>query len=768
MTLMDRDGQLANVRIEQQTTGAGVWVTDTMATQLDLHPGDLIRVVGPGSSLPGAPAPASTTIRVAGVFANLQNEPRPLPQFWCSQETGKPGYIGPPDASYPPPPLVLADRATFTALADALGVSEIQFQWQRPVAADGLTATAAGRVDQALGAILGRYPSMPFFEHEIPETVGAQPTDMAFIAARASALGSAVDHSLGPVTLAGFLVALALVASAGSYWVDRRRVEVGLLLSRGVSAAMIGAKAVLEMAPPAILGAAAGAVLSRGVVWVLGPSPLVEGKVVSASVLRVALSLLVGLVMLGAVTTLRSRRRRNWSGCRRVLVRLPWELLVIGAAGVALWRVSGSDADVAPAGASVASIGPLYLAFPLLFLLGWTLVLVRLWVAGLPRVRSAADKRGPAVFLGAARLTAEARVGAILFASASVSLGMLLFSASLTATQQNAVTAKALTFVGSQTGAYLDPAIAVPPELAGEATAVSVLPQAYVHDTAVDVIGVDPATFARGAFWTSAFGPSSPDALLSELRRASARPGTLPVIEANGELPPGARLDVPTAGDSGPQTLALRIVDRVSGFPGVNGSDVLLVTSARLLAPLDPQTELWSRTDANTLVAAVRRAGGHVSVVVSSASVLDLTQFLAVSWSFAFLQALGVLIGLIAVAGMLLYLETRQRSRLSAYAMARRMGLTRRDHLGSLVLELGVTLVGGAVVGLVLGWLAAFLVFGHLDPLPDLPPGPLLAIPLVTVLTAVVAVVVTVLLGAGWAQRSADRSSPALVMRAEQ
>src|SRR6185312_8036929 len=199
--------------------------------------------------------------------------------------------------------------------------------------------------------------------------------------------------------------------------------------------------------------------------------------------------------------------------------------------------------------------------------------------------------------------------------------------------------------------------------------------------------------------------------------------------------------------------------------PGTNGSDPLVVTDAAALSGFAVRPELWSRQSADTVARAVGAAGGTAVELVDSSTVLDGTSFLAVGWSFAFLQALGALIGLIAVAGMLLYLETRQRSRLAGYVLARRMGMARRSHGLSVLVELASTLLVGAVVGVGLGVAAAALVHSDLNPLPDLPPGSILTIP---VRIAVVALGAAVLTGAGgswWAQRAADRSSPALVMR---
>ena len=53
------------------------------------------------------------------------------------------------------------------------------------------------------------------------------------------------------------------------------------------------------------------------------------------------------------------------------------------------------------------------------------------------------------------------------------------------------------------------------------------------------------------------------------------------------------------------------------------------------------------------------------------ARVLDVSSFLTTSWTFGFLQALGVLTGLIALGGLLLYVETRASgARRVSYALS--------------------------------------------------------------------------------------------------
>jgi putative ABC transport system permease protein len=210
-----------------------------------------------------------------------------------------------------------------------------------------------------------------------------------------------------------------------------------------------------------------------------------------------------------------------------------------------------------------------------------------------------------------------------------------------------------------------------------------------------------------------------------------------------------------------------RVTERARAFPGMRANP-LVVIDRRALAGLDPakETLLWARGEREQVLAALDRADVRVVGVVTDArDVLDVTSFLATSWTFGFLQALGILTGLICAGGLLLYLETRQRARRAAYALSRRMGLSRAAHLGSLLVEVGGTLLGGFAIGVILSFLAARLVYLRLDALPSVPPVPLLRTP-VPALTGTAAAVLAVTWLAAWmAQRSADRTNLAEVLR---
>ena len=165
-----------------------------------------------------------------------------------------------------------------------------------------------------------------------------------------------------------------------------------------------------------------------------------------------------------------------------------------------------------------------------------------------------------------------------------------------------------------------------------------------------------------------------------------------------------------------------RVVERVRAFPGMRANPTVALDRAALQgirANCEPR--LWAHGTPETVGLALERAGVQAGgLVVDSRRVLDATSYLAVSWTFGFLSALGVLPGLITVGRLVLYLETRQRARRVAYALSRRMGLSR----------------------------AARLVYLRLDALPTVPP-----------------VLVVTWLGALVAQRSADRTNLAEVLR---
>ncbi len=237
--LLYRDGFENQIRKLGSAPGVrGVWLPSEAAAQLGARPGDRVSL-----SLTGRSAPA----RVAGVYQELHRLP-PTP-YWCAQgeDIYPPGY-----AEDPPPPLVLADRATFTAVSRRLQEPRLAFAWDLELAG-GLSlaearesAAAFPAASEAVaaegGGMIAPEEAVAFNSPGVAVTNSALP----FLVQRSDAIVAAVGGAIGPVAIAGTAVALLLVAAAGSYWVDRRRVEVALLAARGVGPVAIAAKAILE------------------------------------------------------------------------------------------------------------------------------------------------------------------------------------------------------------------------------------------------------------------------------------------------------------------------------------------------------------------------------------------------------------------------------------------------------------------------------------------------------------------------------------------
>jgi putative ABC transport system permease protein len=197
---------------------------------------------------------------------------------------------------------------------------------------------------------------------------------------------------------------------------------------------------------------------------------------------------------------------------------------------------------------------------------------------------------------------------------------------------------------------------------------------------------------------------------------------------------------------------------------------VVLVAADRLpevsrTAGAAPVSEIWTNGPAAPAIDALVEAGGRVSRQIEPAMVQTNANFLGITWTFGYLSALAVFVGVIAVGGLLLYLEARSRSRVSGYVMARRLGLSRGAHLRSLVAELGGVAVVGLLLGSALAAGAVAVVFRRLvvDRLRQ--PTPLLDVPWTAVASSAVVVLGVAVLAALYAQRAADRADPATVLR---
>jgi putative ABC transport system permease protein len=733
--------------------GAGVWLPDGLATRLDVPVGGTVNLTGGGTDGDGA-----GSARVVGIYRNLFEEPvRP---YWCSYSTlfVNPSYGD--DTSAPPPLVLTTDSDTFSRLRDGYNGSSTE-SWVSPVGTSGLTLSEGKD-------IVGRQ-SAAYAAAGLPE-----PTDFAdrnagtgqlpVFTERVSLIRDGLRGPVLPIAFGGSLLALLLVGAAGSYWADRRAREVRLLSSRGVSPAALALKAVLELALPAAVGTVLGWLLARWLVTELGPSPVLDPSAPWQAGATALVALASGLGLLALVAGLRSRAATERPvGARRTWVALaPWELLLLGAALLCWLRLRSGDAVTVDKG--IAQINLLVVAFPLLFLVGAAVLVVRLLALLLPRLAKAAGRLSPGWYLATRRVTASRVVSVVLLAAASTPIAVLVYAAALTQTSQYTLDAKAGLVNGSTVAVQsVDPVARTPATDAAGAVVVRYL-YGKVDGQPGDVVvlAVDPDTFAGAASWDDRYaGRSLPD-LMATLKSGGDRvPAVVvrdgPAFPATFELGLGrTRVEVTAAATA-------------EIFPGRRVPAPMIVLDRSRLGEVDPYAgtlnELWSRGDPTAAQDAVAAQDARIYTVSSQDSVFEVANFLGVSWTFGYLSALAALVGLVAIGGLLLYLETRQRSRTAAYALGRRMGLTRGTHLRSLLAELGVLLGLAWVIGAALAWAAVLMVYGRLDIDTDRPPGPLLTVPTAAFAGSLVAVAVVVVLAALYAQRSADRADVAEVLR---
>jgi putative ABC transport system permease protein len=591
---------------------------------------------------------------------------------------------------------------------------------------------------------------------------------MPQLAERAALTRDGLRGPVLPIALGGSILALLLVGAAGSYWADRRSREVGLLSSRGVGPGALALKAVLELALPAVAGTVVGWLVARWLVALLGPSPLLDRSAPAQAAITAVIALVAGLGLLALVAGLRSRAATERPvGARRGRVAaLPWELLVLAAAGACWLRLRGSDAVTLDAG--IAQINLLVVAFPLLFLAGAAVLVVRLLALLLPHLGRTTGRLSPAWYLATRRVTASRVISVILLAAAALPIAMLVYAAALTRTSEYTLDAKAGVVNGSRIAVQ-----SVDPIRRTAATdAAGTLVTRYLYGKVagqpadVTVLAIDPDTFPGTAFWDRRFSSDSLATLMARLR-APTTGGAIPavaVVEEGPEFAPTFQLGL------GSTRVRVDVVAHAKPFPGRRIPGSILVVDRARLGTVDrfagSLNELWSRT-ATTERAQEIVTGQHADIYLATSqdTVFDVANFLGVSWTFGYLSALAALVGLVAVGGLLLYLETRQRSRVASYALGRRMGLTRATHLRSLLAELGVLLGLAWVIGAGLAWTAVLLVYHRLDIDPTRPPGPLLTVPVLAFAGSAVAVAVVVVLAALYAQRSADRADVSEVLR---
>lgn len=752
--VMTRQGAFDHVEVVEGGEGEGVWLSDRVANVLGIHAGDPIVVARLGD--------AGFRTRVTAVYHDLYLAPSD--PYW----TPFTGIIFPadPDDS-PPPSFLLVSERTFNELQPRLN-DRAEFVWDVPL--EGVTSldearVLAGRLRRLGGTLsdettqLGAALASARYQTPIPTYVES-----------ADRTVTAILTPIETISLAGRGVAMAVVIAAGVYVVRRRRVEFALLAARGVSPARLGVRVAVEALIAVAAGGAAGIAAAVGLVAALGPGTFTRDSIEEAAT-AAAFGAGAALIAIGvsAAASVRGLEGAETRRTRGVVSRIPWEVIVLTLAAAALYEaVLRGGAPLVDARGTV-TIDRLLLLFPLLLLAGGAGLAVRVLRRVLPRLRRIGARRSAAVYLSSRRLAGAPRTAGLLVTASALGLGMLAYASLLSGSIRASADVKAHVAVGSDVAADVV-GLEREPDLPMPATHVSVVDEVVLvpSETAATLLAVRAETFAGAAFWDRSFG-GTPEELLRALDAGAGGDG-LPVALV-GDAGIVETLNV--AGRSVPVTVVRRL-DAVPGMPATRPAvvvlagrlDAVLGESELDLADAGARDEVWARGDAEDVRRALEEQGATVTAIRTVQEVRDTPSFQSLAWTFGFLEALGVAAGLIALVGLVLYLQTRQRSREISYALARRMGLTRGAHRRSVLFELTGMLVIALAIGAGLALAAALLVYRRLDPLPALPPGPVLRAPLALLAISAGAILLAAWTGARLVQRRADRANVAEVMRA--
>jgi putative ABC transport system permease protein len=583
----------------------------------------------------------------------------------------------------------------------------------------------------------------------------------------------------------GVVLAFLLAAVVGAAGRERRRREQALLRLRGAShRAVIGAAAV-EALFVGIIGAAIGLAGAYGAqrVAFAGAGGGGGGLGVFGSPGWLTVSVLVGLALAGATVvvpawrdarllTVRASIAALGRRARPLWQRLYVDILLLIASGVIYWQ-SVRDAYkvvLVPEGVPTISVNYLTLLAPITLWLGAALLAWRLSDLMLSRgrrvlARIARPFAGNLSGVAASSMSRQrgllSRGLVIVALTVSFALSVALFNT--TYMGQARVDAQLtngadVTVAAGSSG--LPSGLAA--KVAGLHGVVAAVPMqhrlAYVGSDLQDLYGIDPATIERATPMSDAFFKSgSAAAVLADL--VATPDGVLVSDETvqDYQLQPGdlVKLRLQSASDRAYHAVPFRFVGVAREFPTAP-HDSFLVANAAYVARMTGADRFETllvrvRTDPVTVAGEVRGllagiSGAKVTDIntelkttLTSLTAIDLTGLTRLELIFAAIMA-------VAASGLLLLLGFSERRR--TFAIARALGASRRQLGWFLWTEAAFVNLGGLALGAISGWLLSLMIVRILTGVFD-PPPQHLSVPGGYVALFVLAVVVSVTT-AGW------------------
>ena len=778
LRLLARSDSLANVRKVAGRDGDGFWIADTAARELDVGPGDPLYVGLEGSTRGGV------RVVVDGVYRALWKEP--ATPFWHSLAAliyeGVP-TVGPAPGGGLPPTFLMGDPADVARLTSAIASRDradiaLELRWEWPLGTTELTQDEGARLVQQFDALRREAETWPrpLRVHARFEGYASTRTpDVGYSSFLPTALARAAETAAtlrGPadvLSVAGALVAAAVVAAAALFTLARRRTEVALLFARGVPPASVGARTALEALVPVTLGAAAG--YGTALVLVEGLSPgRVDAAVLGSAARATAFVVPVAIALLALVASVSFSRhgldRVRWTR----MPSIPWEIAALALAVALLAKLLREGALVSDGGAEIPRPSIALLAFPIAFIVGGAGLGARALMLVVRRGRAKQPMRSNAGYLAIRRLAAAKALAIVFVTGGAVALGTFVYAQAVVASYSETIENKSLLSLGSDVRGSIGSEREAPESFPLPITKVTRLPEgAHLDGAAVDLLAIDPRTFASTAHWRDRYANEPLEEIVAAL--AAPEGDRLPIAVVGG-AEAASTLTVDDA------SIPIVVVARPRAFPGSSSRVRRVIVNARSLAraaspagirsPLvgpSAFAELWVRGDADEASAALLASPARAYPVATTKELQRDPSVTAFTRTFAFLRAIGLAAALLTAVAAVLYLQTRQRGRTLAVAFARRMGLSRQAHRLAVAIELGALLLSALVLGALFALASAQLVLTRIEPIASLTPVPLFALPARELAVSVLAVGAASLIGGWFASWMSERASVSDVLR---
>jgi hypothetical protein len=358
------------------------------------------------------------------------------------------------------------------------------------------------------------------------------------------------------------------------------------------------------------------------------------------------------------------------------------------------------------------------------------------------------------------RLQFGSRSGSALLGAGTLALGVSVFGLAMNTSLARTGDAKAAVFVGGRSSLLIAGHL---PAGVPDATEVWVRTKVEYAGEPVDVVAVDPASFADVGFWDDAFADRSLASLIASIDRPVGPDGTVSALLV-GDAPSSGELTNPKKPG---EPIPVQVVHTVRAFPGAGRDRPTLVTT---VAALDGESigfrhYVWANGSYEEWRPKLQDLGAQPLLGLNRQQAIDGSVLQFATWSFDFVRALGVFVGMLVIAALVLQLSARQRQHALAFAFLRRMGFTARRHWWALVLETAGLASVMVVLGVTLAVVCARIVSPFVDPLPTLLPDPLSVVPWPSIVAVFVLAVAVVVGGTAVAQAAGARVDVSEVLR---